>query len=653
MEPDPVQQGRPTVAVKEDASDAARRFVNVCLIVAFALAAIGFGLGASQGLRFEYPQRALPGVFLATIQKFLAPGIQNGFMIGLWAAVFYTLSRRWGGGVWLRLGLALIPVLLTAFAFSYYTRAALEGRKLINLVNILLTFKSATEALDFLVRLGMAAQPLYARFLRISGFALIGLLSMFVLQGIFGRRWARKDIRTVAAASLWPSAVSFLGIVALSILLGRSATDKLPPDAPDVILISIDTLRADHLPVYGYERDTAPNLSSLAADGVVVDPFISHAPWTLPSHASMFTGLLPHEHGAVDWQFSIPNHVGLFTENLKQRSYRTGGFVTAVYVSDAFGFDRGFDLFQFDDTKNATETVRDAARWLFADRRPSFLFIHLFDVHHPYAPPPSHMGLYGPPSPAITEPNLHFSKFLRWAETDPAYTAPTAINRYDELIAYVDTVLGYFFQALKAANRYDNTMIVVLSDHGEEFYDHGYWGHSNYLYEEMLRVPLIVKFPGGACAGSRLTDRPVPANTLPRLIMDAVSAQTAAEALRCRPEGAPQLLWELGQTDPILSETQSEGPHRFSARAPHAKLIEPFQPFTPLRSSGKWRGWEYYRLDTDPREKTNLYAPGAAPELEEVLSDANRRLAEAATQTQSIELDEGTLERLRSLGYLN
>ncbi|MCL4233939.1 MAG: sulfatase-like hydrolase/transferase, partial [Deltaproteobacteria bacterium] len=291
---------------------------------------------------------------------------------------------------------------------------------------------------------------------------------------------------------------------------------------------------------------------------------------------------------------------------------------------------------------------------LFSDRRPGFLFIHLFDTHHPYIPPSETYGKFGPPTPKLMDPQMIFSEFLDWAKVDPHYTSRATINRYDELILYVDQMLGRFFLRMQELGRYDNALIIVLSDHGEEFFDHGYWGHSNFLYEEMVRVPLIVKWPKGACAGSRLVDAPIPARAIGKLILDmAGDPARRDELLRCEVDGVPKILHDLVETGPILSETQSMGPNRFSARTTTEKLIEPFMPGNPLDIRAMARPWEYFRLKEDPREIFNLYEPGGAPALEQAIETARRDRESATGDLENIQLDRRTMERLKSLGYLN
>lgn len=632
--------------------DGIARFANRWMLAAFAWTIGGFALGVMRAAPYDYLDRGLPGVFVATVQKYLAPGIENGLAVGFALATLVAVARRLGGRPVVRVLIALAPTVLLIVSYVFYERVTLEGGRMFNIVNLTMTINSPADLLDALVRLGMEVEPLAFRVVRIG---LAGLLALALLAlGYVARRPRTAAAPPSAKARAWVAPVLLVAIVMIGGLLGRQATDPLPKNAPDIVLVSIDTLRADHLPVYGYERDTAPALTRLAADGVVVDQFISHAPWTLPAHASIFTGLMPHEHGATDWRYKIRDSVGIFPEALRQRSYRTGAFVNGVYVSDKFGFDRGFDVFRFDETTRAAENVRDAALWLFSDRRPGFLFIHLFDTHHPYIPPSETYGKFGPPTPKLMDPQMIFSEFLDWAKVDPHYTSRATINRYDELILYVDQMLGRFFLRMQELGRYDNALIIVLSDHGEEFFDHGYWGHSNFLYEEMVRVPLIVKWPKGACAGSRLVDAPIPARAIGKLILDmAGDPARRDELLRCEVDGVPKILHDLVETGPILSETQSMGPNRFSARTTTEKLIEPFMPGNPLDIRAMARPWEYFRLKEDPREIFNLYEPGGAPALEQAIETARRDRESATGDLENIQLDRRTMERLKSLGYLN
>ena len=283
-------------------------------------------------------------------------------------------------------------------------------------------------------------------------------------------------------------AVAALGFFAW-MSLGRT---RFAPEAPTasgpIVFISIDTLRADRLPAYGYAKVRTPHIDRLAADGVVFENAYAHSPQTLPSHTSILSGQLPFEHGVRDnVGFNVKQGQRFLQHALKDAGYATGAFVSAYVLREQTGFNQGFDTFD-DDLPAASpeqplgqvqrggdQTMAAAIRWM--DARPAgdtrdrfFLFAHIYEPHTPYTPP------------------------ARFAKSDP----------YDGEVEYADEIVGTLLDHLRARDLYDDALIVLLSDHGEGLGDHGEEEHGIFLYRETIRVPLIVKMPGGANRGKRV-----------------------------------------------------------------------------------------------------------------------------------------------------
>lgn len=261
-----------------------------------------------------------------------------------------------------------------------------------------------------------------------------------------------------------------------------------PSNETPVILISIDTLRSDRLPVYGYKGVETPNIDALRADAILYERAYSHTPLTLPSHASMLTGLLPADHGIRDnIGFSLDAKIATLPELLKKNGYATGGAVSAFVLRKETGLSRGFDFYD-DEVEplgaSATigrvqrvggDTLTAARQWLSkrGDDEPFFLFLHTYDPHTPYTPPEPFRSRYS--------------------------------NAYDGEIAYSDQVVGDLIADLKQRGIYDKAMIVLLSDHGEGLSDHGEEEHGIFLYREAIQVPLIVKLPRNRHAGKSVS----------------------------------------------------------------------------------------------------------------------------------------------------
>jgi arylsulfatase A-like enzyme/Flp pilus assembly protein TadD len=249
-----------------------------------------------------------------------------------------------------------------------------------------------------------------------------------------------------------------------------------PADGP-IILISIDTLRADHLPAYGYTKVRTPNIDALAAAGTVFERAYAHAPQTLPAHTSILSGQLPFEHGVRDnVGFTVKAGQWFVQRALQERGWPTGGFVSAYVLRAAVGLNQGFDRYDSElppasgersigqVQRDGKHTLAAAEKWLTArdGKKPFFLFFHIYEPHKPYTPPP------------------------RFAAYAP----------YDGEIAFADEIVGRLFDRLRALDVYDRATIVLLSDHGEGLGDHGEQEHGLFLYNATVHVPLVVKLPG-------------------------------------------------------------------------------------------------------------------------------------------------------------
>jgi arylsulfatase A-like enzyme len=275
--------------------------------------------------------------------------------------------------------------------------------------------------------------------------------------------------------------------------------------APVVVLYLVDTLRADHLSLYGYPRHTTPELERFARDGVVFDQAIAASNWTKPSVASIFTSLLPRDHRCVEGYNPLDPELVTLAEALHDRGFATGGVVVNPLVRGKnMHFDQGFDLFGAPASPNRAEQAVDAALSFVDARRglPTFVYVHTMDAHTPYEPPSPFDRMF----PPLPEPGGKAS--------EPAdYREPLDLDRlvgqYDGAIAYGDREFGRLLDGLRERGLYDRATIVFLADHGEEFLDHGAFGHGHTMFDELVRVPLVVKYAGRREAGRRVA-RQVP-----------------------------------------------------------------------------------------------------------------------------------------------
>jgi choline-sulfatase len=383
-----------------------------------------------------------------------------------------------------------------------------------------------------------------------------------------------------------------------------------------VIVISIDTLRADHLPAYGYSGVATPNIDALRADSTLFTNAWSHCPLTLPSHTSLLTGELPFENGVRDnIGYRLASHGQALPQLFKSSGYETAAAVSAYVLRGETGLGRLFD--SYDDQisfqpgvaagsiqRPGAKTIDAAVKWLRPRRsRPFFYLLHLFEPHTPYDAP---------------EP-------FRSSTSSP----------YDAEIAYADALLGQFVAQLKRDGIYDHAIVVLLSDHGEGLGDHGEGEHGIFLYRETLHVPLMIKLPGGAGAGrsdsrtagltdlaptlAALTQLHAPANWHGRSLFDPVAVSDAREIYGESLYGHVHLGW---------AELRSlvAGQHQF---------IEAPRP-------------ELYDLSRDPAEKTNIAAEDrrAFSRMRDALAKYPREL-----QAPSPASDE-EMKKLAALGYL-
>lgn len=322
---------------------------------------------------------------------------------------------------------------------------------------------------------------------------------------------------------------------------------------PNVLLIVLDTVRAFNLSLYGYGRNTSPSLDAFAAGGTTFERAFSTAPWTLPSHASMFTGLWPHEMSA-DWLVPLDPGIPTLAEAMARHGFVTVGFSgNTNYVSREVGLARGFVSFEDyvltpglmlrnsslvrvvsrnrtlrrlvgeDDAlgrKDARSINRSFFRWL--DQRPAnrpfFAFLNFYDAHRPYLPPPPYDRMFVPPGTA-PDPRLH--RTGKPGDDQRVETTAWAENAYDGGLAWLDSQLGVLFAELSRRGLTDHTLIIITSDHGEEFGEHGLFDHGNSLYRQAVQVPLVIRGTGVVPVGERVS-APVSLRDLPMTVLDLV-----------------------------------------------------------------------------------------------------------------------------------
>jgi len=420
----------------------------------------------------------------------------------------------------------------------------------------------------------------------------------------------------------------FVGLVIIVVVVGATmriiGRRRSPgPDIRNVLLISIDTCRRDRLSCYGFDRPTTPNVDALAEDGVLFTHAVTPVPLTLPAHSSMLTGTNPPFHGVrdnEDYQLAALNVT--LAETLKDQGLATGAVIGAFVLDSQFGLDQGFDWYQdrFDQSLNlfgvaqrrGDEVTHQALQWMGEHRQePFFLFVHYFDPHVDYDPP---------------EP----------------FNSRLNDNPYAGEIAYTDWCLGRLVRALKDLDLYDSTLIIVTSDHGEMLGEHGEKTHSYFIYEGVVKVPLVIRCPG-ARRGKRIED--------PVGLIDVVPTICGLLRIDTPPnvEGI-DLGGYLGFKQPIPGPRhlycESLTPTKYGANPLRGVVTDGWKYILTTRP-------ELYDLRKDPREQHNLagveqsVARKLKAQLKEIVSGGRRGLPGSSRP-----LSQGDLRRLESLGYV-
>jgi arylsulfatase A-like enzyme len=425
---------------------------------------------------------------------------------------------------------------------------------------------------------------------------------------------------------------------------------------PNVLVLSIDALRADHLGCYGYARPTSPNLDALAGRGVLFERAISTAPWTLPSYGTLFTGLEPEHHRAGvstareaafgtnrdvrngDYE-ALNSECATLAGLLAERGYSTAGFVSNPFLDPLTRIDRGFGAWT--QYLNRAEAGVDLAEsWIGAQgQTPWFLFLHLFDPHGPYAPPPPFDERFA--GRAFTSvPNYPPTlEDLRAVEPGAA-TKKLLVDFYDGEIAYVDAQVARLLAFLDARGLTENTLIVLHSDHGEEFWEHGSCEHGLTLFEETLRVPLAFVMPGRLRPGLRVAQRTSTVDVF-ATILELVGAN-APKGLDGR-SLVPLLDGQPLTPRPCLSEATLYGPRELKASSSAAEKF-----ITDGATGNLW-----FDLGTDALERADRAAAKSerVRDLRAVLLERARRTREAPGPSTPAEFDRDRRRDLEKLGY--
>ncbi len=460
----------------------------------------------------------------------------------------------------------------------------------------------------------------------------------------------------------------FVFLICVAAVAGATWFFLRPHRRPNVLLITMDTTRWDRVSCYGKASNLTPAVDKLAAEGVRYEYALSPSSWTLPAHASIFTGTLPSTHRAdfantegEVWAGPLQinklrSDLPTLAEELKKAGYRTSAVVSGPLLHSRFGVDRGFDYYSDYDPKTfrvkpfnrpADQTTTSALQWLetyyFAPAdTPFFLFVNYYDAHSPYhAPPP--FGSQTADEERYDVRSGYYEDIYRGTRELSKADREFLTKEYEGEIRFVDSQIGRLFQGMKELGLYEETLIVVTADHGESFGEHNLLEHGRALYEELVRVPLIIKFPSwdhrhGLIKGmvSTISIMPTILHYLDCPIPDTVQYGTLEEKKSLlAAEISRDASWinMYGSRYDVDRQAVYDGDY---------KLI--------WNSNGVM---ELYNIRNDPAEDVNLY--GKMPEVEQILQAKLQRLEKFAAPTAVAEspvLDEDLKKSLKALGYI-
>jgi len=418
------------------------------------------------------------------------------------------------------------------------------------------------------------------------------------------------------------------------------------PKGPNVVFVCIETLRSDHLGSYGYNRNTSPFIDQLAEESVIFERAYATSSWTLPSVHSMMTSLYQSSHGVINENHRLDPSFNTFAELMKNRGYQTSGFIAAPFLETFYGFNQGYDL--YDESLSSSEhplshksitspeLTKSVISWLRENhKRKFFLFLQFWDPHYDYIPPP----------PYDTQFDPDYSGDIDGTEIEGSQKINPRMNPrdlehllalYDGEIRWTDMHFGKIIEALRTMGLFEDTILVVVGDHGDEFLDHGGSTHKKTLYDEVIHVPLIIKIPRTR-ESPRITTAVSTVDILP----------TVLDLLKMKPPAAIDGTSLIG----ILRGQETRRPeHVYSELAPNLTASIGSQWKAIFNSD--INTFELFDVKNDPQERMNkIVAPdkGGKDEINNLKNRLRRRVPFNAPR---IEKNEWLEKKLKSLGYI-
>ncbi|MBI5186303.1 MAG: sulfatase [Nitrospinae bacterium] len=458
-----------------------------------------------------------------------------------------------------------------------------------------------------------------------------------------------RDFKIFSLANIY----FFLFLIFGFVLYGCSETV-----APNVILITVDTLRPDHLSCYGYPRRTSPNIDKIASQGILFENVVAQSSWTLPSVASILTSRFPGELRMVNSFSKFRDESLRIATILQEREFYTAAFISGGLISASRGFDKGFNTFT--DIVGRAEVINSHVfKWLNQKRdKPFFLWVHYFDVHSDYdAPPPFDKRF----DETFSDLKIGRTDYLLNVIKNGLKLPPAEISKikllYDREILYTDHHIGKLLERLRKKQVLDNSILIIGADHGEEFMEHSKMGHSFTLYDEVVKVPLIIRYPAKLSKSKKISQQVQNLDILPTILdlisVDFIDFQFRGRSLLPLIEGKLEMdQFAFSETQPLGEwlKDREEWPNNifkslYMIRTNKNKLI----------FDEKNKSWEFFDLAADSGEKFNKYSESITQDndFKKALLAWKKSLQVKFLVNEEIEKKQSEIEKLRSLGYIN
>jgi len=443
-----------------------------------------------------------------------------------------------------------------------------------------------------------------------------------------------------------------IGLAGGAALLSAWLLNRCPPSRPDLVLITVDTLRADRLELYGNQRETAPKLAALGSRGTTFEQAVSQSPWTLPAMASIHTSLYPSQHGAVMANRKLGPRAVTLAEVLRQNGYRTAAVISHLFTSRRYGFAQGFSRFNersiaSEQDVTSEQVTRDAlASYVFPSDAPRFLWVHYFDPHYSYMRHPEYGFADGYQGRLTDEVRFDDLGGLEGGEPGQVSEADARYARdvYDEEIRYTDLWIGRLIDGLREAAGNRQVVFLVTADHGEYFSEHGRFGHGRDVYRELVHVPLIIAGDHPAVRAGQRVSTYVETASIPATLMELAGIEQHLF------RGQSLLRVDIGRAQ--QAPVYTEGNYAWgSDRRKRAVIVEPWKLIENFDDDR----FELYNLDDDPGELVDLREDSRTLPIQERLAALLKHFEEQKREDSfdPIGVTDEERKRLDALGYIS